>query len=219
MKISKQQLKQVIKEELGRTIINRTAGWVNENLNEQNLDIIVKKLGEISVKLNKLFDIDTSIDYLAAAITGEDPFTLGVAQKAMGRALAPPKIKAPMKEGLIDDMHQRYYGPEDTWIDAIKLALSERDLMKQPIDPVDTTIPFNDDPADIVADLPVRQLASIINNLYHHDELVLGFDEDTYKMMDDFMAVANGMEPNYQDAYKLRELFGGLNSGLDRKLP
>tara|TARA_R110000824_G_scaffold5670_16_gene26243 strand:+ start:2527 stop:2961 length:435 start_codon:yes stop_codon:yes gene_type:complete len=125
-----------------------------------------------------------------------------------------------IKEGLMGDMHNRFYGPDDTWVDAVKLALSDRDLMKVPVRPSETEIPFNEDPAFIVSDLDPRQLVKIILNLYHHGELVLdGQDEDTYKMMDDLHAVGHGGEPRYQDAYKLKELFGGLNSGLDQKLP
>ena len=130
------------------------------------------------------------------------------------------ETEAVLKEGLMGDLHDEYYGPDETWIDAVKLALSDRDLMKVPIRPSETTIPFNEDPAFIVSDLDPRQLVKIILNLFHQDKLVLsGQDENTYKMMDDLHAVGHGGEPRYQDAYKLRELFGGLNPGLDRKLP
>ena len=94
MKITKSQLRQIIKEELGQAITDRTVVWVNENLDTKGVDIIVRKLEEMSAKLNKLFDIDTSIDYLAAAITNEDPINIGIAQAALGRAYRPPQGKS-----------------------------------------------------------------------------------------------------------------------------
>jgi hypothetical protein len=129
------------------------------------------------------------------------------------------ETKKVINEGLVGNDHERFYGPDETWVDAVKLALSERDLMKVPVRPSQTMIPVAEDPAFIVSDLDPRQLVKIILNLYHNNALNLGFDEDTYKMMDDLHAVGHGGEPRYQGAYKLRELFGGLNPGLDRKLP
>ena len=91
--------------------------------------------------------------------------------------------------------------------------------MRNPIGPSDTTIPFNEDPEFIVSDLDPRQLVKIILNLYHNSELTLGFDEDTYKLMDDLHATGHGGEPRYEGSHMLRKIFGGLNSGLDKKLP
>ena len=124
-----------------------------------------------------------------------------------------------LKEGLMGDLHNRYYGPDETWIDAVKLMLSDKGLMKEPIRPGQTVIPFGEDPAFIVSDLPASELVGIIMKLYSNQELNLGFDEDTYKMMDDFYAIGHGGEPRYQGAHMLRQLFGGLNAGLDKKLP
>ena len=130
------------------------------------------------------------------------------------------EAKKVIKEGLAGDMHQRYYGPDDTWIDAVKLVLSDRGLLNVSIRPSETMIPIDEDPVQIVSDLDPGQLVGIILNLYHKGDLTLsGRDEDTYKMMNDLFTVGHGGEPEYQDAYKLRGLFGGLNPGLDKKLP
>lgn len=124
-----------------------------------------------------------------------------------------------LKEGLIGDLSNPQFGPGDEEFDALKLALSDRGLMKEPVESVDTMVPFNQVPSSIVASLPVKWIAYMISNLYHNEQLSLGFDEDTYKMMDDFTAVTRGQEPRYGNAYKLRNLFGGLHPKLDRLLP
>ena len=84
MKITKSELKQIIKEEI-------------ESSKE-----ILNLLNDISQKLNKGEDIlkaiesvDTSIDYLIAATTGENPLTIGAMQKSFGRFRAPPTRHSP----------------------------------------------------------------------------------------------------------------------------
>jgi|TARA_Y100000310_G_scaffold29289_1_gene27770 dynactin complex subunit len=84
MKITKSELKQIIKEEI-------------ESSKE-----ILNLLSDISQKLNRGADIlkaiesvDTSIDYLIAATTGENPLTIGAMQKSFGRFRAPP-TQAPL---------------------------------------------------------------------------------------------------------------------------
>jgi len=142
--------------------------------------------------------------------------------KSQLKQIIKEEARKTIKEGLAGDMHRRYYGPDDTWIDAVKLALSEpnRDLLRVPVVPSETMIPFDEDPEQIVSDLDPGQLVSIILNLYHKGDLKLSVrDEDTYKMMNDLFTVGHGGEPGYQDAYKLKDLFGGLNPRLDRKLP
>jgi hypothetical protein len=68
MKIIKQQLKQIIREEI--------------DASEELIDAIER----LTKKINSL---DTSVDYLAASITGEDPLSIGSAQRARGRAARP----------------------------------------------------------------------------------------------------------------------------------
>ena len=72
MKTTKQQLKQIIKEEV--------------DASEELIDAIER----LTRKINSL---DTSVDYLAASITGEDPLSIGSAQRARGRA-ARPTVRA-----------------------------------------------------------------------------------------------------------------------------
>jgi len=127
-----------------------------------------------------------------------------------------------INEGLLGgakDYHARYYGPDETWVDAVKLALSDRDLMSMPVRPGQTMIPIDEDPIEIVAGLPPNVLVGIIMNLFHEGQLNLAGDDDIYRLMDDLHAVGHGGEPRFQGAYKLRELFGGLNPRLDKKLP
>ena len=49
---------------------------------------------DIQALLSKLDDLDKSIDYLAAAITGDDPLGINVRQLAYGRLAAPRRVKA-----------------------------------------------------------------------------------------------------------------------------
>ena len=73
----------------------------SQDLREDNVDIYSGKilaslqsvesfLNDISKKLNKLGDIDTSIDFLAAALTGENPLDIAIGQRETGRLYRPP---------------------------------------------------------------------------------------------------------------------------------
>ena len=83
MKITKSQLKQIIKEEI--------------ETDKALLDAIDKLA-------NNIEDLDISIDFLAGAVTGETPVSLGAMSKGMGRAYVPRKgvsskeFEAPKKE-------------------------------------------------------------------------------------------------------------------------
>ena len=68
MKIAEARLKHLIKEEI-----------------ESNAAL----LGAIEKLTDKIENLDVSIDYMAAAITGEDPISLGIAQTNLGRAHKP----------------------------------------------------------------------------------------------------------------------------------
>jgi len=70
MKITEARLKEIIKEELEENALLAAA--------------IEKLAGRIE-------ELDVSIDYLAASITGEDPFVLGYGQGALGRLARPSK--------------------------------------------------------------------------------------------------------------------------------
>jgi hypothetical protein len=82
MKITKQQLKQIIKEEL--------------EASEELLDALHKLTSKID-------DLDVSVDYLAAAMTGDDALSIGAAQRGLGRAARAPSVKI-QKENQIDEM-------------------------------------------------------------------------------------------------------------------
>lgn len=69
MKVTKSQLKQIIKEEIAADPALRSA---------------------IDNLASKIDDLDVSIDYLTSAITGEDAFAIGLSQKATGRMQTTP---------------------------------------------------------------------------------------------------------------------------------
>jgi len=72
MKITKSQLKQIIKEEM------------------ESDPALLKAIKGLS---DKIEDLDVSIDYLAASVTGDDPVTLGYAQDYLGRYARTKKRK------------------------------------------------------------------------------------------------------------------------------
>ena len=73
MKITKSQLKQIIKEELSSD------------------SALLAAIDTLSQKIDGL---DVSIDYLASAVTGESPVSLGLAQSAIGRFAHPGRSKS-----------------------------------------------------------------------------------------------------------------------------
>ena len=77
MKLSKQKLKQIIKEEL-----------LSEDGNENKQ---ISLLGQI---LGAIESVDMSLDYIAAAITGDDPVSIAARQSSIGRYARPP-VQAP----------------------------------------------------------------------------------------------------------------------------
>ncbi len=82
MRITKSQLKQIIKEELE----------ASEEL-----------LNALRTLTTKIDDLDVSVDYLAAAMTGDDALSVGAAQRGLGRAAKAPSVKV-QKENQIDEM-------------------------------------------------------------------------------------------------------------------
>ena len=68
MKITKRELKNLIKEEVS------------------DMSEIEELLKDLLSKLDKL---DVSIDYLASSLTGEDPLAIGISQQAVGRLAEP----------------------------------------------------------------------------------------------------------------------------------
>ena len=60
---------------------------------ENDIEVLADLLELISNKLDTLEQIDKSIDFLAAAMTGMDPLDIEYGQKALGR-LARPRFAA-----------------------------------------------------------------------------------------------------------------------------
>ena len=69
MRVTKLQLKQIIKEEIAADPALRSA-----------IDNLASKIEEL----------DVSIDYLTSAMTGEDALSIGLSQKATGRMQTAP---------------------------------------------------------------------------------------------------------------------------------
>jgi len=89
MKITKSQIKQILLEET-----------------ESN-DKLISAIRDLTSKIEEL---DVSVDYLSAAFTGEDPMSLGVAQKTMGRFAAPTrKSSLPPLPKDIDEAQLKQY--------------------------------------------------------------------------------------------------------------
>jgi len=86
MKLTKQKLKQIIKEELGEII-------AEQGSDDAGLAVLNQILAAIK-------SVDTSLDYVAAALTGESPLSISAMQKSMGRWASPGKRyePAPVKE-------------------------------------------------------------------------------------------------------------------------
>ena len=81
MKITKTKLNQVIKEEI-MIMLNEHEGEGDSEWSNKLVDVL-------NTLSNRLEDLDISIDYLAAAMTGENPDTLGQRQSMLGRLYTP----------------------------------------------------------------------------------------------------------------------------------
>ena len=83
MKITKSQLRGIIKEEF------------SELTGMPDLSKVEELLEDLLIQLGKL---DLSIDYLAASITGEDALSIGATQSALGRLATAPRKETNIKE-------------------------------------------------------------------------------------------------------------------------
>ena len=90
MKFTKKQIKGAIKEELSSN-------------NEDVIQVLEKLLDSIN-------DLDTSIDYLSARVTGADPLTIQLRQRALGRLAAPG---AAAGTGDLDERKAKLHIPEN----------------------------------------------------------------------------------------------------------
>jgi|TARA_R110000824_G_scaffold15528_7_gene65250 hypothetical protein len=96
MKTTKQQLRQLIKEEIKSD---------------------PALLAAIGLLTDKIDNLDVSIDYLAGAVTGESPAALGYSQNALGRFARPIKAKSPFSDpdrmNEIEQEVRQYLSEED----------------------------------------------------------------------------------------------------------
>jgi hypothetical protein len=102
MKIKQRQLIETINEELKKVAVERYLRQeIAMVLTEQDAPFSTAKvenlLGDVLGALEK---IDMSIDYLTAAITGDDPYSIGITQKVVGRGGMISKAK--IDEGWAD---------------------------------------------------------------------------------------------------------------------
>ena len=81
MKLTKSKLNQVIKEEI-MIMLNEHEGEGDSEWSNKLVDV----LNNLTMRLE---DLDISIDYLAASMTGENPDTLGQRQDMLGRMYTP----------------------------------------------------------------------------------------------------------------------------------
>ena len=81
MKLTKSKLNQVIKEEI-MIMLNEHEGEGDSEWSNKLVDVL-------NTLANRLEDLDISIDYMAAAMTGENPDTLGQRQSMLGRMYTP----------------------------------------------------------------------------------------------------------------------------------
>tara|TARA_B100000519_G_C14012333_1_gene329347 strand:+ start:196 stop:657 length:462 start_codon:yes stop_codon:yes gene_type:complete len=102
MKITKRQLKSLIREEVS------------------DISAIEDLLNDLLSQLEKL---DVSIDYLSAAITGDNPLSLNVAQSSLGRFAGPRKQARNVNEN--NTITKKYLK------DLVKQVVSEQDIPQE----------------------------------------------------------------------------------------
>ncbi len=78
MKIDRNKFIQFLKEDLATE-----AERLEIDLDTSSLE------GALKTLIDRLEDLDVSIDYLAAAFTGEDPLGIGISQNIAGRGAKP----------------------------------------------------------------------------------------------------------------------------------
>jgi len=97
MKITKSQLKDLISEELDQSITK------DIKVHLQSDRELIRAIEELSEKIDML---DISIDYLAAATTGESPLSISAMQGQIGRG-ARPKMSEVVKEEVIKYLKEK----------------------------------------------------------------------------------------------------------------
>ena len=118
MKITKDKLKQIIKEELqvvltneeveemfGEQVRAQVEAMENKEITKEAIMEEIQSDPELLGAIDKLIDsiegLDVSIDFLSAAFTGESAFSIGSGQRTRGRAYRPKAAQpSPMDEDL-----------------------------------------------------------------------------------------------------------------------
>jgi len=72
---------------------------VSSHAQVEKLHDIEEILKDIHLKLDSIDDLDASVDYLAAALTGERPAVAQAKQASVGRLAAPPTAVTPVTRG------------------------------------------------------------------------------------------------------------------------
>ena len=85
MKITKNDIKEIIREEL-------------VGLQEEEIQMSAEIKGVFDKLIKKIDSLDLSIDYLAAAINQDDPYSVHVSQKMGGRYVKPRTVKEPQEK-------------------------------------------------------------------------------------------------------------------------
>ena len=90
MKITKEQLKKILKEEYTRAMSEIEAPVALEEAGDSTAPIVALENTMEELK-DQLEELDLSIDYLASIFLGTDPLNVGAQQTGYGRAARPFK--------------------------------------------------------------------------------------------------------------------------------
>lgn len=124
MKFNKQKVKAMVMEQLSE----------QDGFDPKRLEELLEDL------LDQLEKLDLSIDYLAGAVTGDDPLNIGVAQSALGRLAQTPRKNNKMQEtksklkNIIEEVISEQDAPEaiekavesDAGLEELLAAMAER---------------------------------------------------------------------------------------------
>jgi len=92
MKITKEQLRKILKEEYARAMSEIEAPVALEEAGDSTAPVMALK-GTMEELKDQLEKLDLSIDYLASIFIGTDPLNVGAQQTGYGRAARPFKRK------------------------------------------------------------------------------------------------------------------------------
>ena len=88
MKITKEQLRKILKEEYARAMSEIEAPVALEEAGDSTAPVVALK-GTMEELKDQLEKLDLSIDYLASIFLGTDPLNVGAQQTGYGRTARP----------------------------------------------------------------------------------------------------------------------------------